>query len=469
MKKEMSGEKKKVPVFLTLAASFLVAFMGSGLNPAIPDISREFGLRAAESGWVITAYMLPCSALPIPFGCVAGAVNRKKILTIGLGVFMTASAGGLVAGSLGILLIMRALQGAGTAMIYSTSMSILVSGGESSERGRLLGYSTAATYLGLSTGPVLGGILSSQFGWRCIFAVTAGGSAVTFFSGAWMLRRDGCSRKLPSGFPSVSVRVFPSYQNLLLYISSVLLVLTGMNAAASSGWGLAALFFGVLLLLLFVIRQKKQSGQVLSLNLFCKHPVFRQSCLISMIHFGTNFVIQYLLALFLQVSLGYSVQTTGMILGISPAIQTVLSPAVGKISDGRIKPYTLSAAGMAGMAISAAAFGMFAMEVSLLILCVGLACTGIFCALFAAPNTSMVMESAGKQNYSMAAAVLSTMRSLGNSIGIASASLVSGAVLGSGTLQRAAPLQILLVMRYTFFFWSILCFLGFLVALKKKM
>lgn len=455
-------------MMITLTATLITAFMGSGLNPAIPALSTEFGLSTAASGWIITAYMLACSALPVPFGRLTGIVDDKKLLTIGLGIFSLSSAGGAAAANYGILLGMRVLQGTGTAMVYSTSMSILVSERGLEERGRLLGYSTAATYLGLSAGPAVGGILSSQLGWRWIFLATAGVSAVAFFCALKVIVCSGRHKIVKSGFGKSASRSFPSRQSVLLYISWMVLMLSGLSAVSVTWWGYLVFIAGAGLLVYFIWSQRKCMDSVLPVKIFWKRKVFGAACIAAMVNYGTNFVLNYLLSLYFQTALGLSAMTAGFILAISPAVQAVISPFAGKAADGKTGPGRLSALGMLGTAAVTAGFGLIQSETPLWILCTGLALAGISCALFAAPNTVIVMKEVGERYESMAPAVLSTVRSLGHSISVASACTVSTAVYGSGALTSIRPEQILTILHYIFFLWSFLCFSAFIMALRKK-
>ena len=481
--KVASGQKKKI-LLISLASTFVVAFMGSALNPAIPVIGQEFEAEAVKVGWVVTAYMLTCTALPVPFGRLADLIDRKRILVMGLGLFAAASTGGAAAGCLGQLLFFRLVQGAGTAMIYSTSMSILVSSDGPEHRGRLLGYSTAATYLGLSAGPAIGGVLTFQLGWRWIFAVTAAGAAVAFFGALRILPARDVQGFQSSGKLQGTGKIFPSGFSCFLYVSWVMLFLLGVSVAPASTWGWAAVAVGLVLMVYYLCREWKERQPVLPVKMFWKRPVFGWAALASLINYGTNFVLNYLLSVYFQVGLGFSSQKAGLILVISPAVQAVLSPFIGKVSggrqaggggswarlvsSGRVSPGRLSAVGMLGTAVVAAGFGLLQEGGSVWMVYVGLALAGISCALFAAPNTTIVMGAAGKTHYSMASAVLSTMRSLGHTLSMAAASGASAAVLGAEKLNDASPQQILMVMKITFFLWSFLCILGFFMALLKK-
>ncbi|MGZ5440041.1 MAG: MFS transporter, partial [Candidatus Aminicenantales bacterium] len=102
---------------VSMVSSFLTPFMASSLNVAMPLIGREFGLRAVTLGWVLTICTLAAAMFLVPFGRLADLVGRKKIFTIGLSVDITGALIGALAPSAPVLILGRAVQGIGGAMI----------------------------------------------------------------------------------------------------------------------------------------------------------------------------------------------------------------------------------------------------------------------------------------------------------------------------------------------------------------
>ena len=170
---------------VALLTSFITTFMGSALNLSIPSIDAEFEAGSRTVNWVITAYMLSCTGLAIPFGYFADRGRQKQILRLGIAIFTIASILAVFFSRIGLLILFRGLQGAGAAMIFSSNIPILIAAFDEDQRGRVLGYAACANYLGLSAGPVLGGVLNTNFGWRSIFIVTAVISGIAL-AGAWL-------------------------------------------------------------------------------------------------------------------------------------------------------------------------------------------------------------------------------------------------------------------------------------------
>ena len=186
----MSGfdKKQKATVSVAVITSFITTFTGSALNLSIPALNQEFAVSAAAIGWIVTGYMLTLAVLTVPFGRIADLTSRKKILETGIFIFMVCAVLAAFSWKLWILLALRIMQGVGAAMIFSTNHAILISAFPESERGKVLGYALASTYVGLAAGPVIGGVINHYLGWRFIFAFIAAVSFVSWFT-AW--------RKLP--------------------------------------------------------------------------------------------------------------------------------------------------------------------------------------------------------------------------------------------------------------------------------
>ena len=164
-------EKKVRNTALLVVAmgSFLIPFMGSSLNIALPIIQNELGVNIILLGWIPTVFVLANAAFILPFGRLGDIIGRKKIFTYGVLIYTFASF--LAAFSLsGIsLIIFSFMQGLGCAMMFATGVALLSSVYPSEHRGEALGIYVTAVYIGLFLGPLLGGFLAQNFGWRSIF------------------------------------------------------------------------------------------------------------------------------------------------------------------------------------------------------------------------------------------------------------------------------------------------------------
>ena len=178
---QLNRERKFILLASTLA-SFLTPFMSSATNLALPAIAQTFKLSTITLGWTVTAFLLMTAVFLVPMGKLADMRGRRRVFITGLSIFSAGSLASALAFSGSSLIAFRLIQGLGGAMIFSTSIALLTASFPPESRGQVLGINTAATYTGLSLGPVIGGFLVEHSGWRSIFYVTFGLGLLALFS-----------------------------------------------------------------------------------------------------------------------------------------------------------------------------------------------------------------------------------------------------------------------------------------------
>ena len=456
--------EKKNTILVCVITSFITTFMGSALNLSIPSLEEEFKVGAQTVGWVVTIYMLTCSALAVPFGRLADRVERRSVLRTGILIFAISSLTAVLSKKMWMLLAFRLMQGIGASMIFSTNIAILVGAFDGEHRGRVLGYSTCATYAGLSAGPVLGGVLNQNFGWRAIFIATAIVSAAAFYGAFFKLPKG----EKKSGILSLSSKAHLDYAGNILFVVSIVLTMYGLSSLNSLAGAPLILCLGILIFIFFVRTEMKTDNPVIDVNLFRKNLPFTLSNLAAMVNYGSNFALSYLMSIYLQVVKGMSSQWAGVILITNTVIMTVLSPFVGRISD-RHSPFKMSAA---GMALCAAALGLLSFlseDSSLAKIIMILALSGVGFSFFSTPNTNAVMSCVEREDYGVSASILSTMRSIGHTAGMSVVSAVVGIYIGSGSLKGAGTEVLMKTFHISFFIFTLLCILGIFMAGKRKM
>ena len=193
MNKEITAKNTQfLTILVVIITAFITTFTGSALNLSIPAIGGEFNASAVMVGWIVNGYILAAAVFAVPFGRLADMTGRKRILVTGIFIFALCAGGASFVRSMGILLLLRIVQGIGAAMIFSTNTAVLISAFSPEKRGKVLGYSIASTYIGLSAGPVVGGFLNHYLGWRSIFIVTFVISILVFFIAVKKLPGCGC-------------------------------------------------------------------------------------------------------------------------------------------------------------------------------------------------------------------------------------------------------------------------------------
>ena len=442
-------------LLVTTIGAFLAPFMSSALNVAVPVISREFGADASLAGWVVTSFIVASAVFLLPMGRLADLVGREIIFLAGVGLFAAASLAAAAAQGLGVLIAVRAVQGAGAAMLFATAVALLMAAYPAAERGRVLGLNVASVYIGLSTGPVVGGLLVQYVGWRAIFLVS-GALAVLLA----LLPAVALARVRPA---TVGGRF--DWPGSALWAGAVVAGMAGLSGTGGPGvataLGAAALVLGAG----FVAVESRVRSPLVEPRLFSANRAFALSALAALLHYGATFAVSYLLALELQVVLGYQPRTAGLILLAQPVLMATLSPLAGRLSD-RAEARLVASLGMAvtteGIAVLALAGGNLAAVLA------GLAVVGIGFALFSSPNTNAVMSAVDRQQLGVAAAVLGAMRLLGQASSMGIVTLVLGARLGGAELADSEPALVAAAARSVFLVFVALSALAVVASLAGR-
>jgi len=162
-------DERGVTIVIASLASFLVPFAGSAVIIALPSIGLDLHLDAITLSWVTTAYFLSTAAFILPCGRLADLYGHRRIFLAGLWIFTAASLLGAAAFSGAVLVLVRVVQGIGSAVILATSVALVSTVFPFRERGRALGITVAAMYLGVTVGQFLGGAVTRVLGWRGTF------------------------------------------------------------------------------------------------------------------------------------------------------------------------------------------------------------------------------------------------------------------------------------------------------------
>lgn len=446
---------KRAALLITTLSSFLTPFMGSAVTVALKAIGEEFGLSAVALSWVMAAYLLPTGICVLPFGRLADIHGRKRFLVLGLSIFTAASVCLALAPTMKLLLAARAAQGVGSAMIFCTGVAILLSVYGPEERGRVLGINTAAVYLGLSVGPVLGGFLVQYLGWRSIFVFSA--ALGTFALAA-------AARKLKGDWVEARGESF-DLAGALLYGLALL------SLAVSLSWlpemsGLLLLALGVLALGGFVAWERRVRKPLFDVLLFRDNAVFAFSNLAALINYAATFAVGFLLSLYLQHVKALDARTTGFVLLTQPVLMALMSPFAGRLSD-RIQPRIVASSGMA--IISAGLFMLSSLSAAtpLPYIITAQALLGLGFAFFSSPNTNAVMSSVGRPLYAVAAAILSTMRLTGHVLSISLVTLILSLHMGRAEMRPELHSQFVAALNLAFPLLAAVCLLGVLASLAR--
>ena len=403
-------------------------FDGSVVTIAIPSIASSINLGLEMAVWIQLVYLLLLTVLLINAGRLADLKGRKRFYTFGFVVFTVASVlCGLSVTDLQ-LVFFRALQGLGAAFIAANSPAIVTDTFPRQERGRALGINTMAVYIGLMVGPVLGGVLVQNYGWRSIFFVNVpiGIVVVTL-----------TTLKLNENRPNAGGAGFDlaGAATLSIALASTLVVLTlgGMFGWVSAPTMLLAALSVAMLLLFLQIERRLVRFPTLDLSLFTKNRLFAAANATAFLNYVAVSGVTLMMVIYLESIRGFDPQTAGLYLIAQATPMALLSPLSGWLSD-RFGSRVLSTLGMGCVSVGLFLFSELNSASSGLDVILRLVVVGVGFGLFSSPNTSAVMGSVRQEKLGVAAGTLGTMRFMGQSIGLALLGAVMAATLPSQAL-----------------------------------
>lgn len=446
---------KGIVLFVTTLAVFLTPFTASSVNVALPSIGEEFAVDVIVLGWIATSFLLSTAIALVPFGRVADIYGRKKIFTYGIIVYTISSLLSGISTSAAMLISLRILQGIGGAMVFGTGVAILTSVFPVGERGRVLGINIASVYVGLSLGPVLGGLLTQHFGWRSIFFATVPLGLVVIIAALWKMKGEWTEAK-GEKFDLAGTTIYGLSLAALIYGLSVLPALSG-------AWLIG---IGVLGILAFIWWEMRTESPVLNVNLFRNNAVFSLSNLAALINYSATFAVGFLLSLYLQYIKGLTPAQAGLILVSQPVVMAVLSPVAGRLSD-RIEPRLIASTGMALTTAGLVLLTFLSQSAGLGFILVSLVVLGLGFALFSSPNTNAVMSSVEKRFYGVASGTLATMRSIGQMLSLGIAMLLFALYVGRVQITPEYYQSFLASIKTAFIVFAVLCFGGVFASLAR--
>ncbi len=449
-------ELKRSVLTVTAFASFLTPFMGSSVNLALPSIGDELGVNAVTLNWIVSSYMLTTSVFLLPAGRIGDILGRKKIFTAGLIIFTLTMI--LLTFTPGIkwLIGVRVLQGVGGAMMFGTNMAILTSVFPAGERGRAMGINVTAVYAGLASGPFLGGLLTRYLGWRSIFAFLVPMGIISLI----MIRR-----KMKGEWAEAKGESF-DWPGAVIYGTSIAAMIYGFSKLPTvAGWIITA--GGLLLVPLFIMREKRTLHPLFDLTLISGNRVFAFSSLAALIHYAATSAIGFFLSLFLQYIKALGPRDAGFVLMSWPVTMALISTAAGKLSDSH-NPGVIASIGMTITSAGLIMLCFITAETSVLFIVAVLVIMGAGFSLFSSPNSNAIMSSVEKRQLGNASGMLGTMRNVGQTFSMAIALMLLALYMGQAKIDPGNYPQLLNAMRSGFLIFSILCFAGIFASLARN-
>jgi MFS family permease len=436
----LNNGNRTIILIITSLATLSVSFMASSFHVALPVIGREFGTDVVLLSWIVSAYVLAIAVFLVPLGRISDIFGLKAVFS----------------NSTVMLIVLRMMQGLGAAMIAGTSTAIVTAIFPPKERGRALGIHVAFVYTGGSIGPFLGGILTEHLGWRSIFVFNVVFSLLVIVFLLWKVKGEWRASR-GDKFDYIGAIIYACTLILLMYGFSLLPEIRGIILIA----------VGVTGLLAFLKWENRVSSPVLNLSLFRHNNSFAFSSLSILIHYSATFALSFLIILYLQYVKGLSPSYAGLMMIAQPVMQAALSPFTGRLSD-KIEPRLVAASGMAITCAGLIFFIFISESTPVFAVPICLAVVGVGFALFTSPISNSLMSSVQPKFFGLASAIMSTMRTIGQTFSMGITTIVFATVIGRVVITPEYHEALLSSTRIVFSVFTVLCFGAIFVVLVKS-
>jgi len=416
----ISGRRFRV-LLCASGMCFMIMLDSNIVAVSLPSIARDLDAAFSDIEWVVSAYVLTFAALLMPSGALADRIGRRRIALVGLSVFTLSSLlCGLAPGAL-ILNMARAVQGIGAALQLSAALAILGHEFRGSDRARAFGFWGTVIGVAVALGPLVGGVITSSFGWRWAFLVNVPIGAVLVVLTVAVVEesRDPDAVRL-------------DLAGMVLFGGGLFCLVWVLIDGNAAGWSsrpiLLKLAAAIALFILFVVAERAQMRPMVDFSLFRRRTFLGAS--VAMLGFASSAqVMMTYLPLYLQNAFGLGAAAAGF--GMLPfALPLFFCPRIAAALAERTSGRTLLAIGLAIVALgNIATAALIAANGTYAAIAIGMVVTGCGAGLLNGETAKVSMSVIPPERGGMASGIGGTLRFVGLVTGITGL----GAVLASET------------------------------------
>jgi EmrB/QacA subfamily drug resistance transporter len=396
---------------ITTTALFMTALDNLVVVTALPVIQRDLHASLSSLEWMVNAYTLTFATLLLTGAALGDRFGRKRMFVIGMTIFTCGSVVAALSHSSDALIVGRAIQGLGGALVTPLTLTILAGETPPERRGAILGAWGGIAGLAVALGPVIGGAIVSGIAWQWIFWLNVPIGAVTIPL-AWLHLRESHGPYGKLDFPG-----------LVLAVAGLFCVVFGVVRANTLGWGdievLGLIVAGVLLVAIFCWWETRSETPMLPMRFF-RNRAFSATNGVSVAMYFGMFGSIFLLTQYLQNVLGYSPIQAGLRMLAWTGVTMIVAPVAGALSDrygGR--PFMAG-----GLALQAVALGWMAAVAKVPPLpfshfVIPFILAGVGMGLFFAPVANVVLSAVRPEEEGQASGANNALRELGGVFGVA--------------------------------------------------
>jgi MFS transporter, DHA2 family, methylenomycin A resistance protein len=404
-------QPRRRALFAVCFGFFLVLLDTTALNVAIPALGREFGDSISDLQWVVNSYTLVFASLLLMAGALGDRAGVKRSYQAGLALFTGASLISAVAPSLAILIVARAAQGLGAAIMLPASLAVLSHTFPSAEeRSHAVSIWANTASLGFAAGPVLGGLLTAWIGWRTIFWLNVPvGIAALWLNHLWTKEAKIASPRRIDWACQITIGL------------GLLAVSYGLIEAGRRGWtngtSLGALGFFLLTVPIFVFLERRSDHPVLPGFLFSK-PIFSTCVVVGFVLNFSMYGILFVGSIYLQNARSLGALGTGLLITPFTLFPTIVSRLLSRKNGAAyLRPrislgFALAGIGSLLLVTSTATSALWPVAV-------GLGILGVSMGSIMPAMTAGVLISSNPETSGLASGVLNSARQVGGTVGVA--------------------------------------------------
>jgi len=421
LRKDPQMEKKWWTLLVACAATFMFLLDLTIVIVALPQIELALHTGFADVEWVIDAYALTLAAALLTAGSLADRYGQRRVFVVGLVIFTLGSLLCGVAQSPIMLIVSRAAQGVGGAVLFATSLSLLANSFHGKDRGVAFGVWGAITGFATGVGPILGGIITTDISWRGIFWVNVPIGIVAIAVTLW---------KVDEYRSSQSHR--PDWAGFVTFTVAMVTLVYALTEAGETTWGspavIACLCAATVLMGAFVAVERRVAHPMLDLSLL-RVPTFDGGLVAAFAMNGSLFAMLLYLVLYLQDDLGYSALGTGLRVLLITGATLVVATIAGRMSS-HMPVRWLIGPGLALVGVGLLLMSGLGAASSWTHLVPGFLVAGIGSGLVNPPLASTAVGVVAPQRAGMASGANSTGRQIGIAVGVAAyGSIFTGSLL----------------------------------------
>jgi len=439
-------------LLIVLSFGFVMAVLDTtGVVLAVPEIKKFLIISLDDSIWIINSYILALGTFLLFAGSLSSKYGAKKILVIGMTLFVLSSFGCSISGNIKILIFCRFLQGVGASLFMPSSMSLLfMAYPDAEKRSKMLGIWTSIISVATGTGSFIGGTIIQYFGWKTIFLINIPMGIITILFIAINVKEDIKNR-------GIEIDLLSNFLLVMCIASIIIFLVEGNQYGFAESKIIIFLIAFICFGMIFVIREKKISNPIIPKILLTK-PKFTITNILGLIINISLYGIILVLGLYFQIQLHLSPMVSGLLILPGMVVLVIGNLFYAKYTT-KLKPSKLLIGSVCVTLMGSGAMYLLSLILIPLpnfVIIIIFSIMNLGIGVLVPAITTILMEASGREYSSIAGATLNANKQIGGLFGTAITGMV---ILRYGNNWNG-------IIQITFLMNIILYFIGFILAKK---